>query len=34
MGQQPVTVFIVEDDPDIAEIVKDNLRREGFRVAI
>ena len=34
MGVFDATIYVVEDDPDIAEIVSDNLRREGFRVVI
>lgn len=26
------TIFVVEDDPDISEILEDNLQREGYRV--
>ncbi|NIV13166.1 MAG: response regulator, partial [Aliifodinibius sp.] len=29
---QIYTVFIVEDDPDINEILEDNLWREGYRI--
>mgnify|MGYP005725567307 CR=1 FL=1 len=32
MINQNFTVYIVEDDPDINEILEDNLWREGFRI--
>ncbi len=33
MSNQDFNIYIVEDDPDINEIVEDNLQREGFRTS-
>ncbi|MHB1535635.1 MAG: response regulator transcription factor [Acidimicrobiales bacterium] len=34
MGNEPGTIVVVEDDPNIADLVDLYLRREGFRVII
>lgn len=33
MSNQDFNIYIIEDDPDINEIVEDNLQREGFRTS-